>query len=56
MNSWKTTVAGFVTAVATIFAEYLTKGTIDPAQVTNSLGLIVAFLLAKDHNVSGAST
>jgi hypothetical protein len=53
MNSWKTTLAGILTAATTIVVGYLTTGKIDPAQATQGLGLIIAFLLSKDHDVTG---
>lgn len=53
MRNWKTTLAGFLTAVALPVIDYLQKGGTDIKTLALSAGALIIGWFAKDRDVTG---
>ena len=53
MKSWRTTLAGMISAAVTVFAGYFGTGTIDIKTAGIAAGMAALGYLAKDAGVTG---
>jgi hypothetical protein len=55
MKSWKTTVLGFIGAIATALIPLLQTGSVDTQTLATSVAIAALGVLSKDFDVTGGS-